>query len=129
MSRLLRRVIASIVLVLALLGAAVLFWLTRVGAFVHVTPHFAGTCEPLALPASAADIRIDRANRIAYLAVLDRRALAAGRDVTGTILQVDLRATPLTPTPALAAAPEGFRPRGLSLFTAADGAQTLFVLS
>ena len=129
MSRLLRRLVAGIGLLVAVLGVAVLFWLNSAGAFVHVTPHFSGSCEGLALPGSAADIRIDRANSTAYLSVLDRSALRAGRDATGTVLRVDLKTHPLAALPALASVPPGFRPGGMSLFTAPDGTQRLFVLS
>ncbi|HEY7378306.1 MAG TPA: hypothetical protein VH542_06455, partial [Steroidobacteraceae bacterium] len=129
MSRTLRRLLAGIVLLMAVVAAVVLFWLDRVGAFVHVEPHFAGTCQPLPLPGSAEDIRIDRSGAVAYLSVLDRGAVAEGQDATGTILRVDLRSEPIAAAPAIESAPEGFRPRGLSLFTAPEGSQTLFVLS
>ncbi|HZF27375.1 MAG TPA: hypothetical protein VEZ88_14025 [Steroidobacteraceae bacterium] len=129
MSRLLRRLVAGIVLLIAVLGVTVLFWLNRVGAFVRVTPHFAGTCQVLPLEGSAEDIRIDRVGPTAYLSVLDRRALLSGRDVTGTVLRVDLNTSPLAPAPAIADAPHGFRPGGMSLVAAGDGTQRLFVLS
>ena len=65
MARLLRRLLVGIGVLVAALVVAVLFSLNRIGAFVHVTPHFAGTCAPLPLPASAEDIRIDRSGALA----------------------------------------------------------------
>ena len=130
MSRTARRILAGLALLVIILGVGTLFWLNRVGAFVHVAPHFAGTCEPLPLAASAEDIRIDRDLGIAYLSALDRRSVRQGRgDVTGTILRVDLNSSPLRAVAALVDAPTDFRPGGLSLYSLPGGAQRLFVLS
>jgi arylesterase/paraoxonase len=129
MSRLLRGIVTSIVLLVVASAAAAIFLLNRAGAFVHLSPHFAGTCEQLSLPGSTADIRVDRGTHTAYLSVLDRRALLEGKEVGGTILRLDLASSPLVAAPALSDAPTGFRPRGISLYTAPDGQQWLFALS
>src|SRR5262245_24031858 len=124
-----RRILAGIALVLAMLGVGVLFWLSRAGAFTHIAPHFAGTCEPLSLQSSAKDIRVDRSHAIAYLSSLDRQALRQGKDVTGTVLRIDLESSPLRAVEALAGAPPDFRPGGMSLYGMPEGTQRLLVLS
>jgi arylesterase / paraoxonase len=129
MSRTVRRILAGLALLVIMLGVSTLFWLSRVGAFVRIAPHFAGTCEPLPLQASAEDVRVDRNGSIAYLSALDRRALREGKDVTGMILRVDLNTSPLRAVSALADAPADFRPGGMSLYTSPEGTQRLFVLS
>jgi arylesterase / paraoxonase len=129
MSRTVRRILASLALLVIILGVVTLFCLNRVGAFLRVAPHFAGTCEPLPLAGSAEDIRVDRDRGIAYLSALDRRSVQQGRDVPGTILRVDLESSPLRATSALVDAPTDFRPGGLSLYTSPEGIQRLFVLN
>ena len=129
MSRLLRRIVASVVLLVVATAATAIFLLNRAGAFAHLSPHFAGTCESLSLPGSAADVRVDRSTHSAYLSVLDRRARLEGKDVAGTVFRLDLASSPLAAAPALSDAPAGFRPRGISLYTAPDGRQWLFALS
>ena len=99
------------------------------GAFRELTPRTPGVCSTLRLTASAEDIQIDRNRSIAYLSSLDRRALVKGEDVEGTILQLDLTADPLRAMPALVAAPQAFRPHGMSLYRMGDGKQRLFVIS
>lgn len=131
MSRLLRRIVASAAILALLVAAAALFLLNRTGAFVRLSPHFAGSCESLAVPGSSADIRIDRATGAAYLSVLDRRQPAPeSSDTTGTVLRLDdPESSPRVAAPALNDVPPGFRPRGLSLYAAPDGRQWLFALS
>lgn len=119
-----------VLLVIALLIAILAFELFRhLGAFRKIAPHFAGECVEVALPGSAEDIQVDRASAMAYLSVLDRRAVLQGKDDSGTLLRLGLKRTRLTPVPAVTGAPDGFRPHGLSLFTDVDGSQRLFVVS
>jgi sugar lactone lactonase YvrE len=124
-----RRIVASIAVVLIGLCVGLLFWLSRAGAFSSIAPHFAGTCEPISLQSSAADIRVDRSHDIAYLSSLDRQALREGKNVTGTVLRLDLESNPLRAVPALAGVPVDFRPGGMSLYGLPEGTQRLFVLS
>lgn len=119
-----------VLLVIVLLVAIMVFELFRhLGAFRKIAPHFAGTCVAVPLDGSAEDILIDRGSQTAYLSVLDRRAVIAGQDATGTILKVDLDQKTLKPVAAIAEVPEGFRPHGLSLFTDSDDSQRLFVVN
>jgi len=124
-----RRSVFILLILLALLAVITFDILIKAGAFVRIEPHFAGTCESLPLPGSAEDIQIDRTAGLAYLSVLDRRAMIEGKDVRGTILKVDLNAESLSAIPATANVPDDFRPHGLSLYAAPDEAQRLFVIS
>jgi arylesterase / paraoxonase len=129
MSRTPRRILAGLALVIIVLGVGVFFWLSRAGAFTRIAPHFAGTCEPLSLQSSAEDIRVDRGRAIAYLSSLDRWAVHEGKDVTGTVLRIELESRPLQAVEALAGAPPDFRPGGMSLYGSSEDTQRLYVLS
>lgn len=124
-----KRRVAILLIVVALLAVLVFDALVKGGVFVKIAPHFAGTCQSVPLPGSAEDIQVDRAAGIAYLSVLDRRAVLAGQDVHGTILKVDLNAESLGAVAGVSNAPPDFRPHGLSLYTADDGSQRLFAIS
>lgn len=124
-----RRRFAILLIVVGLLGVLAFDAAVKGGVFVRIQPHFAGSCAALALPGSSEDIQIDRVAGLAYLSVLDRRAVLTGRDVQGTILKVDLNAASLGTVAALSGAPAGFRPHGLSLYSGDDGSQRLFVIS
>jgi arylesterase / paraoxonase len=116
-----------------LVGVSVLgtVWiLARGGAFKKIEPHFAGNCETLPLEASAEDMAIDRERGVAYLSYLDRQAIVKGDpQVQGTIMRLDLTQPTLLPEPALVDAPAFFRPHGLSLYVAPDGARTLVAIA
>lgn len=129
MSRLVRRIFAVLAIILVALALVTLDVLSHFGVFRKLEPNFAGTCESLPLSGSAEDIQIDRNAGIAYLSVLDRRGQIEGRDVRGTVLNLAIDSRPYSTTPALIDAPPDFRPHGMSLYTAPDGSQHLFVLS
>ena len=124
-----RRFVPILLVVVLLIAIMVFEFFRHLGAFRKVAPHFAGTCVAVPLPGSAEDIQIDRKSATAYLSVLDRRAVYEGKDVTGTIIKVDLDSAHMTRGPAVSGAPDGFRPHGLSLFTDTDGSQRLFVVN
>lgn len=124
-----RRLLIGLGVVIAVIGAFTVEFLAFGGQFRTVTPRTPGPCDTLALDASAEDIQIDRNRSIAYLSALDRRALVRGEDVRGTVLQLDLSSGSLQPRPALASAPENFRPHGMALYQMGDGKQRLFVIS
>ncbi|MEZ5488383.1 MAG: SMP-30/gluconolactonase/LRE family protein [Steroidobacteraceae bacterium] len=107
----------------------VLEFLRHGGQFKTLAPHFAGSCSSLPLAASAADIQLDRARGIAYLSYLDRRGLAEGKPVFGTVMLLDLNLAEPRPRPALVVDPPLFRPHGMSLYHAGDGSQRLFVIN
>jgi arylesterase/paraoxonase len=124
-----RRFVPVVLVVVLLLAILVFEFLRHLGQFRQIAPHFAGTCKAVPLDGSAEDIQIDRDSAIAYLSVLDRRAVQEGKDVTGTINKVDLKSPRMTRSPAVAGAPDGFRPHGLSLYTDGDGVQRLYVIN
>ncbi|MCU0760293.1 MAG: SMP-30/gluconolactonase/LRE family protein [Steroidobacteraceae bacterium] len=117
-------------LVVVAVGAIVVFdFLRHGGQFKTLSPHFAGTCTAVPLEASAEDIQLDRTRGLAYLSYLDRRGQVEGKPVLGTVMLLDLNLPEARPRPALAADPPQFRPHGMSLYRAGDGAQRLFVIS
>jgi arylesterase / paraoxonase len=127
--RVLKKIGWGVLALLLVVTIVVADFLRHGGQFRTLEPHFAGTCESVPLSVSAEDIQIDRAANVAYLSALDRRGQVEGKDVRGTVLRIDLKVQPLTATPALVADPPDFRPHGMSLHAAPDGAQRLFVLS
>ena len=124
-----RRLVPILLVVILLIAIAVFELFRHLGAFRKIQPHFAGTCVAVPLEGSAEDIHIDRGSATAYLSVLDRRAVHDGKDVSGTIIKVDLVSAHMTRGTAISGAPDGFRPHGLSLFTDTDGSQRLFVVN
>lgn len=119
--------------VLVLIGGLSLDFLRHGGQFRDLPAATPLACDTLTLGASAEDIQFDRARGVAFLSSFDRRALIEGRASEGDVLQLELPTTfdaPLgTPTTALVAKPEGFRPHGMSLYRMGDGALRLFVIS
>ena len=124
-----KRFVPVLLVAIVLIAVMVFEVFRHMGAFRELAPHFAGTCLAVPLPGSAEDIQIDRPSAIAYLSVLDRRAVHEGQDVTGTVVKVDLKSAHMTRTTAIEGAPPGFRPHGMSLYTDMDGTQRLFVIS
>lgn len=125
----LKRILAGLgVLVLIAVGGSAAL-LVRGGALVQITPHFAGSCSALPLAGSAEDIVIDRERGIAYLSLLDRKSVVAGKDVQGTVARIDLNNRPFSAVEALARKPAQFRPHGLSLYVGADGERRLFAIN
>lgn len=110
-------------------GAVVFDFLRFGGQFRELTMSALPDCTTLPMAASAEDIQIDRAHGVAFLSYLDRRGQIEGKPVRGTVMLVDLNAPEPRPRPALAADPPDFRPHGMSLYRAGDGAMRLFVIS
>ena len=122
-----RKWASAVVLVVACIaGIAVLH---VGGAFHSIVPAFAGTCSPIPLAGSSEDIVVDRRRGIAYLSLLDRDGVRRGEQVLGTVMLLDLNRAEPSPRAAMAYDPEGFRPRGLSLFAPDSQAARLFVIS
>jgi hypothetical protein len=119
---------------LLLLGLVGIVVISVVGVFAYLnlsqdTPHFAGICETLELEGSAEDIQIDRERGFAYLSVIDRGALAAGGDVQGKIMRLDLNGNTWRVEPAIIDPPGHFRPHGLSLFVDDNDLRSLVVIN
>jgi len=114
------------VLVVVVIGVAALIGYMNLS---QDAPHFAGQCEVLELDGSAEDIQIDRERGIAYLSVIDRRALASGGATQGTISRLDLNKATIDAEPALIDPPGHFRPHGLSLFIDESGRRYLITIN
>lgn len=127
--KVLKRILWVALVLVLFVGVVIFDYLRRSGQFTTLEPHFAGICAPIPLAMSAEDIQIDRAAGIAYLSALDWRGQFQGKDVTGTVLRIDLNAEPMLAAPALVADPPGFRPHGMSLYIGEDGTQRLFVVN
>lgn len=125
----LKRLGIAFVALIVVVGLISVDFLRHGGQFRTLAPAFAGSCSTLPLEASAEDVQIDRARGVAYLSYLDRRAQVEGRTVTGTVLLLDLNVPESRPRAALLTEPPAFRPHGLSLYRAGDGALRLFAIS
>jgi hypothetical protein len=124
--RLLRRLSILLVLVALACVLVVARFLIQGGLFHRVVPHGQEACTGLDLHGEAvADIAIDQANGIAYVATLSTTA----RDPVTAIKQIDLKAVPLTATPALPTAPQEFQPESLMFAALPDGKKYLFAVN
>ena len=98
------------------------------GAFRWVEPLQAGICGPVPSVPGAEDISFDPRAGAAWISSDDRRAAIEGRRVRGAILHYD-PGSGEAPIDAWPEAPDDFHPHGLSLYTDADGRQSLFVIN
>ncbi len=97
-----------------------------VGVFKSIAVEVAAPCQVLEAPPGPEDIVIDRERGVAFVSATDRRVQA-----TGGLHRIDLdrpvdqwTLEPVTP-PGL----DSFRPHGLGLFVAQDGARSLFAVN
>jgi arylesterase/paraoxonase len=125
----LKRIGIGLLAMIVLVSIVVVDFLRHGGQFRRLEPAFAASCETQPLEASAEDVQIDRTRGVAYLSILDRRGLIEGRAVTGTVMLLDLNVPQARPRAALLADPPAFRPHGLSLYRAGDGALRLFAIN
>jgi arylesterase/paraoxonase len=116
------------ILVIVVLIALWLYW--RMDGFKSIAPHFAGSCKTINGLASAEDFQIDHQAEVAFISAMDRLAVVRGENIgNGTIAVYDLVAAAnkfLLPT---LEAPDDFSPHGLSLYQAADGQRSLYVIN
>lgn len=129
MRRWLKWIGVALAVVLLVVLAVVVEFLRHGGQFKTLTAHFDGACTSIPLEASAEDIRIDRERGLAYLSYLDRRARVEGKEVTGSVMVLDLNSAEPHPRAALLADPPHFRPHGMSLYAPREGRRRLFVIS
>ncbi len=132
-------VILSLVIVgLCLGGIRVFGTLKAGGAFIDIETDYDLSCTQVMGVQGTEDLVIDRSTGVVFVSSHDRRAdLASGgeeNDIRGGIFAYDL-ARPSFGFVELTAIGEGgegpadFRPHGLSLYTAPDGARTLMVIN
>jgi arylesterase / paraoxonase len=102
------------------------------GFLTPIASHFSGNCSPVALGASAEDLRVDPLTGVAYLSYYDRFGGypdASARHQAGTIMLMDLNTAEPRPRAALATELEGFSPQGISLFQVGNAPKRLFAVS
>ncbi len=122
-----------VLVVVLVLGAIQLFRrLEELGQFTQLEKVSPGQCSVISAPPGVEDLQIDHASRIALLSSDDRRANAAGNFVSGGIYALPID-DPGRPARLLtgpdSGAPAKFRPHGISLYVAPDGARTLMVVN
>jgi arylesterase/paraoxonase len=124
-----RRVLVPVAIMVAVVAGWFVWLLNAAGEFRTLTPHFDGTCTAVPGVVGAEDLTIHPQTGIAYISSYDRRAVMAGKPGKGAIYAYDLngpRAAPINLTPD---ANPDFRPHGISLYVAPDGAGTVFVIN
>lgn len=100
------------------------------GQFTTLKPMPSPGCQQVAAPAGAEDLVIDHESGFVFFSATDRRALAAGQTPSNAGIYLGLYDKPeLTPQNLTASLGDTFRPHGISLFRAADGAKTLAVVN
>jgi arylesterase / paraoxonase len=121
----------AIVLIAALgVGAWVLRNVAASGQFTTLKPLPSPGCQQVAGPAGAEDLVIDRQSGFVFFSATDRRSLFAGKPPSSAGIYLGFYDRPeLSPQNLTAAMGDSFRPHGISLFTAADGAKTLAVVN
>lgn len=106
------------------------FFLQAAGVFLTLEPKVAGTCKAVTGVVGVEDLTIDPETKLAYLSGYDRRAAIAGGQPRGAIWAYDLNTPDAQPVDVTAdVLPGGFWPHGVSLYRAADGHKTLFVIN
>ncbi len=124
-----RRIAIALALVVAVVGGYVVWLLNAAGELRTLTPHFDGSCAAVPGVVGAEDLTIHPRTGVAYVSSCDWRSVRAGKPATCAIFAYDLS----SPSPRLVnltpdAGPD-FRPHGISLYVAPDGATTLFVIN
>ena len=132
MRRFLKWTLIVLVVVLVMGAIQVFRRLEELGQFTTLEKVSPGQCRVVAAPPGIEDIQIDHAARVAFLSSDDRRANMSGAFVPGAIYALPIDAPDDKPrllTGAGSGTPAKFRPHGISLYTAPDGARTLMVVN
>ncbi|HVN83261.1 MAG TPA: SMP-30/gluconolactonase/LRE family protein [Candidatus Binatia bacterium] len=124
-----RRVLIAIAIVVVAIGGWFTWLLNAAGQFKTLTPHFNGTCTAVNGVIGAEDLTIHPRTGVAYISSSDRLATQAGQPAHGAIYAYDLNAPTPKPVNVTPDADPDFRPHGISLYVAPDGASTLFVIN
>jgi len=126
------KIMGVVIFVLAI-GVSVLWWrfLSAAGYFTAINAEIPADCYAIPSVPGPEDIVIDHASGTAFVAATDRRALMAGQNVRGGIYTIDMNLPRESRglLPVTANMPEEFRPLGISLYTAPDGARRLFAVN
>ena len=118
--------ISGLVFVLLLLVGGILAYrlLNAAGHFTTVTSTFAGKCQAVAGAIGAEDIELDRANGVLFISSQDRRTVRQGGIYLAEIEHPEIAPRWITAPLAMP-----IHPHGISLFTDAQGKQTLAVVN
>lgn len=121
----------AIVLIVALGLAALIFRnIAASGQFTTTKPMPSPGCQQVTGLTGVEDLVIDHASGFVFFSATDRRALMAGQAPASAGVYLGLYDRPeLTPQNLTAALGDTFRPHGVSLYRAADGARTLAVVN
>jgi len=120
--------LVALAVVLAL-GAFVLQRLHVAGAFKTLTPHFAGSCAPVAGVLGPEDVTVHPRTGVAYISGYDRRSERAGRPARGALYAYDLTAAAPQLVNLTPSAEPDFAPHGISLLVGDDGRDSLYVVN
>ena len=123
------RLLVGAALVATLFAAWVVWLLNAAGEFRAMAPHFDGTCTQVAGLVGTEDLTIHPRTGVAYLSSCDFRSVLAGRAAKCSLYAYDLNAPSPRPVDLVPDADPSFRPHGVSLHVAEDGATTLFVIN
>lgn len=115
-------IILGLIIVVALARMAIVI-IPASGMMAELTPVTPGQCEPLTIAPGTEDVTIDAASGLAFVSTDDRRT-----GERGGIYAFDI-AAPDSVHLVSTDAPDDFHPHGLSLWTAPDGSQRLFVVN
>lgn len=124
-----RRLLLGTAVVVALIGAWLLWLLNEAGEFRALTPHFAGTCKAVTGLVGSEDLTIHPRTGVAYVSSCDFRSVLAGRPADCSVYAYDLSAPSPRLVDLLPDRDPAFRPHGMSLHVADDGTATLFVIN
>jgi arylesterase / paraoxonase len=121
----------ALVLIVGLgLGAWVFRNIAASGQFTTLKPMPSPGCQQVAGIAGVEDLVIDRESGFVFFSATDRWALMAGKPPASAGIYLGLYDRPeLTPQNLTASLGDTFRPHGISLYRAADGAKTLAVVN
>lgn len=118
-----------LLILLVAVGVWVYFFLEAAGVFLNIEPK-ALACKPITGIVGVEDLTIDQEAKVAFLSGYDRRAAFKGENPAGAIWILDLNAPNALPIDVSAGlVATGFQPHGISLYRAADGKKTLFVIN
>ena len=129
MNRVRRSLIILAISLVVTIAAMIVRWLNAGGAFTEVKPGFVGTCTMIASASGPGAIAVDPEDRIAFVAVADRRAFAKGKPSPGDGLYSFALANPEAGLKRISGPPAGFHPRSISLYRANGGGLTLMAVN
>jgi arylesterase/paraoxonase len=124
----LRRFLIAFAVLVAAVGGWLVWLMNAAGEFRTLTPHFDGTCTAVPV-VGAEDLTIDQGTGIAYISSADRWALFAEKPPKGALYAYDLNAPSPQAVNLTPDADPSFSPHGISLYVAADGSRSLFVIN